>query len=63
MLLLRLLAVLAVVTIGVSALGYLFTGERRYLGFAWRVAKVAILVSLLVLLLFALERVFVTVPW
>jgi hypothetical protein len=62
-LLLRLLAVLAVATIGVSALGYLFTGDRRYLGFAWRVTKLAILAAVLVLLLFAVERVFVTVPW
>lgn len=63
MLLLRLLAVLAVIAIGLSALGYMFTGDRRYLGFAWRVGKMAVLAGLLVMLLFLLERVFVTVPW
>lgn len=59
MLILRIVAVLAVIAIGAGILAFLFTGERRYLGFAWRVAKYALIFALVVLSLFFLERIVV----
>jgi hypothetical protein len=57
MLILRIVAVLAVIAIGAGILAYLFTRDRRYLGFAWRVAKYALIFALVVLSLFFLERI------
>lgn len=57
MLVLRIVGVLAVIALGASVLAFLFTRDRRYLVFAWRIAKYAIVVALIVLSLFFLERV------
>jgi hypothetical protein len=56
MLILRIFAVLATITAGVSLLAYLFTRERRYLLFSFQVVKYSLLFSLLLLALLALER-------
>lgn len=53
---LRLLAVISVIAIGVSLVAYAFSGRRIYLRFAWRVFSYAILFALLVFALMFVER-------
>jgi hypothetical protein len=57
MVLVRLLLFFALATIAVAGFLYLIKRDRRYLRFIGQVAKFTILVLLLVLLLFAAERV------
>lgn len=57
MFLLRLLAVIVLITVGSGVAAYLFTGRRRYLDLAWRVFRYALIVALLVFALLALERI------
>jgi hypothetical protein len=57
MLLLRLVGTLTAIAIGAGIVAYLFTGERRYLGLAWRIAKYALLFTFVILALLLLERV------
>ncbi len=59
MLLLRIVGLLAVIAIGTLALSWAFTGDRRYLRFAWRVFLAALAASLLFLLLLFFERLLV----
>ena len=54
--LLRLLAVLLVIAVGTGLLAYAFTGQRRYLAFAWRLFRYGLLLALLVFALMAFER-------
>ena len=54
--LLRLLAIVAVIAIGVSLVAYMLSGERRYLGFAWRTFRYGILFALLLFALMFVER-------
>lgn len=54
--LLRLLAVLMVIAIGASLVLYVFTGQRQYLGFAWRLFRYGIVFALLVFALMFVER-------
>jgi hypothetical protein len=56
MLILRIVGVLVAVAIGASILAYLFSGDRRYLGLAWRIARYALLFLFVVLSLMFLER-------
>ena len=56
MLILRILAILAAIAIGISLVAYVFTRERRYLLLGLRVFKYSLYLSLLLLLLIALER-------
>ena len=56
MLILRILAILTAITLGVSLLAYLLTWNRRYLSFAFQVFKYSLYFSLLLLALLALER-------
>ena len=58
MLVIRLAALIAVVVIACSIATYLITGDRRYRLIAWKSFKVLLAVVLVVLSLFALERVF-----
>jgi uncharacterized membrane protein YgdD (TMEM256/DUF423 family) len=58
-LVLRILALLVVVTIGASAAAFLATRDRRYLRFAWQTFKYSVIVALLILVLMALERLLV----
>ena len=56
MLILRILAILTTIAVGVSLLTFLFTRQRRYLVFACQTFKYSLIFSLLLLFLIALER-------
>ncbi len=55
--LLRLLAVVLVVAIGVGLRAYVLTGNRGYLAFAWRLFRYGIVFALIVFALMVIERV------
>ncbi len=57
MFLLRIVGMLTAIAIGAGIAAYLFTGEKRYLGLAGRIARYALIFALVFLALFALERV------
>ncbi len=57
MLILRLLAVVVVIAVIGGIVAYLFTGESRFIRFAWRVFRYALIVALLIFALMVLERV------
>lgn len=59
MLLLRVVGILAAIAIGAGIVAYLFTSERKYLGFSWRVAKYTLILALLLFALLAFERLIV----
>lgn len=59
MLLLRVVAILAVLGIGASVLAWVVTRDGRYLQLAWRIGKGAVIVALAVFALFAAERLIV----
>lgn len=59
MLLLRIVGILAVAAIGAGILAYLFTGDRRYLGLSWRIAKYALIFVLALFGLLVFERLIV----
>lgn len=56
MLLLRLIGVLASISIGVTLALYLVTRERRYLRFAWRIFLATLVFVLLLMAFYAAER-------
>lgn len=60
--LLRLLAVILVIAIGVGVVLYAFTGNRAYLAFAWRLFRYGIVFALLVFALMFVERLAI-IPW
>jgi len=55
--LLRLLAVLTVITVAAGVVIFLFTRDPRYLHFAWRLFRYSLVVALLIFALLILERV------
>ena len=57
MVLVRLLLFLALATIAVAALLYLFTRDRRYLRFIGQVLKFTVVLLAIVLVFFAFERI------
>ncbi len=57
MFVLRIVGMLTAIAIGAGIAAYLFTGERRYLGLAWRITRYALIFALVILSLFALQRV------
>jgi hypothetical protein len=57
MLLLRIVGVLTAIAIGAGIVAYLLSGEKRYLGLSARIAKYALIFTLVVLVLMFLERV------
>lgn len=59
MLLLRIIGLLAAIALAVSVLLYMLSGERKYLSFAWRLFKYSLFVVVLILVLFASERLLV----
>lgn len=61
MLLLRVVGVLTAIAIAAGIVAYLFSGEKRYLRLAGRIAKYALIVVLVVLALMFLERVIVII--
>lgn len=56
MVLVRLLFFLAIATIAIAGVLYLFGRDRRYLRFIWQVIKFTILILAIVLIFFAFER-------
>jgi len=54
--LVRLLFFLAIATIAIAGVLYLFGRDRRYLRFIWQVIKFTILILAVVLIFFAFER-------
>lgn len=61
MLVLRIVALLAVIAIGVSVLAWAFSGDRKYLRIAWRLFQVALAGVLVFLMLLFFERLVVMV--
>jgi hypothetical protein len=61
MLLLRIVGILAAIAIGAGIVAYLFTRERKYLGFSWRIAKYALIFALVLFALLAFERLVVMI--
>jgi hypothetical protein len=59
MLLLRVVGILAAITIGSGLVAWVFTRDRRYLQLVGRVAIAALLLVLLVLVLMAAERLLI----
>jgi hypothetical protein len=59
MLVLRLIGMLAAILIGSGIVAYLATRDRRYLALAWRVGKYSLILALVILTMFFLERVIV----
>jgi hypothetical protein len=56
MIVLRLVGLLVLITIVASLVLYLFTRNRRYLTFAWRVFQFAFVFLLVFMALYVLER-------
>jgi hypothetical protein len=52
----RIVGVLALITVGASLLAFLFTRNRRYLKFGWQVFRFSFVVVLVLLLLLVIER-------
>ena len=61
MLVLRIVALLAVIAVGVSVLAWAFSGNRKYLRVAWRIFQFALAAILLFLALLFFERLAVMV--
>ncbi|HLF39369.1 MAG TPA: hypothetical protein VI545_06760 [Burkholderiales bacterium] len=61
MLVLRLIGILALIAIVGSIALYLFTRNRRYLTFAWRVFQFAFVFLLVFMALYVLERLVLVV--
>jgi hypothetical protein len=59
MFLLRIVGILAAIAIGAGIVAFLFTRDRKYLGFSWRVAKYALIFALVLFALLAFERLIV----
>lgn len=55
--LLRLLAVILVLTMGAGFLLYVLTGKREFLNFSWRLLRYGIIFALIVFALMIIERV------
>ena len=55
--LLRLLAVLTVISVAGGVVAFLLTRNNKFLSFSWRVFRYALIVALLVFALLILERV------
>jgi hypothetical protein len=61
MFLLRIVGILAAIAIGAGIVIFLFTGQKRYLAFSWRIAKYALIFALVLFALLAFERLLVIV--
>lgn len=59
MLVLRIAALLAAIVVGVSVLAWVFSGNRKYLHFSWRVFQFTLAANLVFLLLLFFERLVV----
>ncbi|HSR06033.1 MAG TPA: hypothetical protein VLM42_02680 [Bryobacteraceae bacterium] len=61
MIVLRLIGILVLITIGTSLAMYLFTRNRRYIQFAWRVFQLAVVFVMVFMVLFVVERLVLVV--
>jgi FtsH-binding integral membrane protein len=61
MLVLRIFGALLVITLGVSLVGYVLTRDRRWLRFAIRGLVIGLVIALIFMVLYALERLFLAV--
>jgi uncharacterized membrane protein len=61
MLVLRIFGALLVITLGVSLVGYVLTRDRRWLRFAARGLVIGLVISLIFVVLYTLERLFLAV--
>jgi len=61
MLILRLVGILALIAVTASIALYLFTRNRRFLTFAWRVFQFAFIFLLVFMALYVLERLVLVV--
>jgi len=61
MLVLRIFGALLVITLGVSLVGYVLTRDRRWLRFAARGLVIGLVIALIFIVLYALERLFLAV--
>ena len=61
MLIVRIVGLATAVGLGVLVLFWAFTGERRWLAYAWRLFRYAVFLVLLILLLLMAERLLVVV--
>jgi len=52
----RLLGFLSIATMGVSVLAFLVTRNRRWLRFAYQVLRLSVVTGIVLVLLYALER-------
>ena len=59
MLVLRIVALLAVIGMGVAVMSWVFTGNRKYLRVAWRIFQFALAAILVFLALLFFERLLV----
>jgi hypothetical protein len=59
MLVLRLAGMITAIVVGAGIVAFLFTRDRRYLRLSWRVSKFAMIVVMVILALFLLERIMV----
>lgn len=57
MVLFRLIVVVLLAALGICVVLWVFTRDRRYLGYAGQILKIGLVVVLVVLGLFAIERV------
>jgi hypothetical protein len=61
MLVLRIFGALLVITLGVSLVGYVVTRDRRWLSFTVRTLVIGFVTVLILMVLYALERLVVVV--
>ena len=57
MIVIRLMIVALLIAVVALGLAWLFTGNRKYLGYAGRVLRFALVVGLIIALLYVVERV------
>jgi hypothetical protein len=61
MLVLRLVGALALITIGAGLILFLFTRNRRYLTFAWRVFQFTVIFAIVLMAFYVLERLLLAI--
>ncbi len=61
MIVLRLIGILVLITVGASLAMYLGTRNRRYLDFAWRVFQLAVVVVMVFMVFYVVERLILVV--
>jgi hypothetical protein len=61
MLLVRLVGLLALITIGAALIVYLFTRNWRYLRFAWRAFQFTVIFAVVVMAFYVVERLLLAV--